>query len=60
MKLMIFSISQQSMVTQQVNGDGFIYITMEKNEEQLRTMEMIKLSTEESENLIFHKFASTF
>lgn len=30
MKLMIFSIFQQSMVTQQVNGDGFIYTTMEK------------------------------
>lgn len=30
MKLMIFRISQQSMVTQQVNGDGFIYSTMEK------------------------------
>ena len=55
-KLMTFSISQQLMVIQQMNGDGVINIK-EKNEDQLRATEMIKMSIEEPANLNFYKFA---
>ena len=55
-KLMTFSISQQLMVIQQMNGDGVINIK-EKNEDQLRAKEMIKMSIEEPANLNFYKFA---
>lgn len=53
---MTYSISQQSVGIQQMNGDGVINIK-EKNEDQLRATEMIKLSIEEPTSLDFCKFA---